>query len=184
MLETLLENIAKALNVYEIPYMIIGGQAVLLYGEPRLTKDIDITLGVDTEALEKLERIAKSLELKILVKDIEDFVKQTLVLPTLDEKSGFRIDFIFSSSPYERDAIKRAKSVKIGKTMVKFASLEDLIIHKIIAGRPRDIEDVKTVLLKSSNFDKEYISKQLKEFGQLQCEDFLKRFEEILNDVK
>lgn len=27
--------------------MIIGGQAVMVYGEPRLTKDIDITLGVD-----------------------------------------------------------------------------------------------------------------------------------------
>jgi hypothetical protein len=81
MLEKLLENIAKALNVYEIPYMIIGGQAVLLYGEPRLTKDIDITVGVDTEALEKLERIAKGLGLKILVKDIESFVKQTFVLP-------------------------------------------------------------------------------------------------------
>jgi predicted nucleotidyltransferase len=68
--------------------------------------------------------------------------------------------------------------------MVKFASLEDLIIHKIIAGRPRDIEDVKSILLKNPNFDEEYISKQLREFGQLQCEDFLKRFEEILNEVR
>lgn len=34
-----------------VPYMVIGGQAVLIYGEPRLTKDIDITLGVDVDGL-------------------------------------------------------------------------------------------------------------------------------------
>lgn len=31
--------------------MVIGGQAMLLYGEPRLTKEIDITLGVDLSGL-------------------------------------------------------------------------------------------------------------------------------------
>jgi len=30
--------------------MVIGGQAVLLYGEPRLTRDIDITLGIGVES--------------------------------------------------------------------------------------------------------------------------------------
>jgi hypothetical protein len=35
--------------------MVIGGQAVLLYGEPRLTKDIDITLGEGIESLEKIK---------------------------------------------------------------------------------------------------------------------------------
>ncbi len=43
MFEHLLAKIATALNKAEIPYMVIGGQAVLLYGEPRLTKGIDIT---------------------------------------------------------------------------------------------------------------------------------------------
>ena len=33
--------------------MLIGGQAVLLYGEPRLTRDIDITLGVDVDKIRR-----------------------------------------------------------------------------------------------------------------------------------
>ncbi|NLF09683.1 MAG: nucleotidyltransferase family protein, partial [Pirellulaceae bacterium] len=48
MFEKLLKRIAVALNDAGLPYMIFGGQAVLLYGEPRLTRDIDISLGVDT----------------------------------------------------------------------------------------------------------------------------------------
>ena len=51
MFQTLLRKIAEALRPVDISYMIIGGQAVLLYGEPRLTKDIDVTLSVGVESL-------------------------------------------------------------------------------------------------------------------------------------
>jgi len=37
--------------------MVIGGQAVLLYGEPRLTKDIDITLGDSGEYSVRCDRM-------------------------------------------------------------------------------------------------------------------------------
>ena len=55
MFQSILKKIAKELNKFRIPYMVIGGQAVLLYGEPRLTKDIDITLGEGIESLEKIK---------------------------------------------------------------------------------------------------------------------------------
>ena len=52
MFQQLLVELARALNRREIEYMIIGGQAVLIYGEFRLTRDIDITLGVGEERLQ------------------------------------------------------------------------------------------------------------------------------------
>ena len=45
MVESLLAKISLRLEQRGIPYMVIGGQAVLVHGEPRLTRDIDITLG-------------------------------------------------------------------------------------------------------------------------------------------
>lgn len=54
MIEELIARIARSLDNEKVPYMIIGGQAVLLYGRPRLTRDIDITLGVDTNRFEDL----------------------------------------------------------------------------------------------------------------------------------
>ncbi len=106
MLKRLIEKLALILEQHKIPYMIIGGQAVLLYGEPRITKDIDITLGVGPEYLEKLLLISKELRLKVLVNDVQEFVNQTFVLPILEVKSGFRVDFIFSVSIYEKTALK------------------------------------------------------------------------------
>jgi len=164
--------------------MVIGGQAVLVYGEPRLTKDIDITLGIGVDKLAKLITLASNLKLRILVGDHKAFVKKTMVLPVLDNKSGIRIDFIFSFSPYEQQAIEGAKKVKIGNTYVKFASLEDVIIHKIIAGRARDTEDIKSILLKNPKYKNQYIVKWLKVFDNSLGTNFLKSFKKILKEIE
>ena len=153
MFERLLKKIALQLKKASIPYMVIGGQAVLLYGEPRLTRDIDITMGISVDGFDKVEKIIPIIGLKSLVQKEKEFVERNMVLPTIDKKSGIRVDFIFSFSPYERQAIERAKDIKLGNSIVRFASLEDIVIHKVIAGRARDFEDVKSILLKNPKYD-------------------------------
>ncbi len=95
-----------------------------------------------------------------------------------------RVDFIFSFSPYEKEAIKRAQDVKFDKTTVRFASLEDVVIHKVISGRARDIEDIKAILLKNPNYDSQYIVRWLKAFDRSLNENFLKVFKKIKKDIK
>ena len=184
MFEEILARIGANLSKSNLPYMIIGGQAVLLYGEPRLTRDVDVTLGVNIDRLHDLLTVVKELSLNPIPNDVESFVKQTMVLPTLDEPTGVRVDFIFSSTPYETDAIKRARKITIMDQEVCFASPEDLIIHKIFAGRPRDLEDVWSVILKNPGIDTQYIKNWLKEFdASFEKKDFLKTFEGILNEL-
>lgn len=81
MREQLLGRVVTALAKQRMPYMLIGGQAVLFDGLARLADDVDVTLGVDASAAEDL-----------------------------------------------------------------LAAPEDLIIHKLVARRPVDVEDVRTVL--------------------------------------
>ncbi len=165
--------------------MIIGGQAVLLYGEPRLTRDIDLTLGINTDQLDEVLAVVKEASLMPLPKDIDQFIRQTMVMPAADEASGIRVDFIFSFTPYESQAIARAKRVTIKEQEVSFASPEDVIIHKIFAGRPRDMEDVRTILLKNPGLDISYIRNWLKEFDESSDKgNFFTAFESILNDVR
>ncbi len=156
--------------------MVIGGQAVLLYGEPRLTRDIDITLGVDVEELDRVLSAIGSLALSPLPKDVRAFVTSTHVLPLLHDASGIRVDLIFSFSPYEKEALGRVFRKEILGHNVPFASLEDLVIHKIVAGRPRDIEDVRGILARRQTRDDVYIMRWLGEFqkalGRPLGEDF------------
>ena len=64
MFTNLLTRLARALDAARVPYMIIGGQAVLLYGEPRLTRDIDITLGITPDDLEKALHVVEEVNLR------------------------------------------------------------------------------------------------------------------------
>lgn len=180
MFENLLERIAKNLKNAAIPYMIVGGQAVLLYGEPRLTKDIDITLGTDLTRLQDVLSAVRDMRLMPLV-DPSTFTRDTMVLPCSDPETGIRVDLIFSFSPYEQLAISRARVVRIGEADVCFASLEDLLVHKLVAGRARDLEDARIILLKNPNADLAYIRHWLSEFSALASENYLDRFDRILD---
>jgi fido (protein-threonine AMPylation protein) len=66
--------------------------------------------------------------------------------------------------------------IKLGGTIVKFASLEDVIIHKIFSGRPRDLEDIKSILVKNPKYNSHYVSRWLKEFDRSLDENFLETF--------
>lgn len=164
MFQKVIAKVARALEKNHIPYMIIGGQAVLLYGTPRLTRDIDITLGISTDRLDDIAQVIKNSGLRIIPAKYRDFVARTMALPAHDKTSGIRVDFIFSFTPYEQQAIKRAKSVKLGAAKARFASPEDIIIHKVFSGRPRDLEDVQSIILKNPKIDVKYIRKWLKVF--------------------
>ena len=183
MFEEILARIASVLSRENLPYMVIGGQAVLLYGEPRLTKDIDITLGINIDRLDEMLKIVKELSFTLLPEDVPSFVQKTMVLPVLEKSSGIRVDFIFSFTPYETQAIGRARRVTLARQEICFASPEDLIIHKAFAGRPRDMEDVKTLILKNHGIDVPYIRRWLKELDMaLQGKGALEAFESILGD--
>jgi len=159
--------------------MIIGGHAVILYSEPRFTRDIDITLGVGSSAAKEIAGLAKSMGLTVLVKNIQSFADKTMVLPVINNKSGIRVDFIFSNSAYEKQALKRVTVKKMDMVKIKYASAEDIIIHKVIAGRPRDIEDIEGILKHYKNLDNKYIRKHLKEFDEGLSADYLKQYEKI-----
>ena len=182
MIEKLIKKIARHLDKGGIPYMIIGGQAVLLYGTPRLTRDIDITLGIDTDKFLSIERICRKLGLKILPKKPENFARETKVLPAEETKLRIRVDFIFSFTEYEAQAMKRTKEVVMSGYPVKFASCEDVVIHKMLAGRAVDEEDVTNILIKNRNsIDFEYIKIWLSEFSKIpEHKGMLGKFDSLL----
>ena len=184
MFEELLKRLAVALENAALPYMVFGGQAVLLYGEPRLTRDIDVTVGVDPSRPAPVLRVIEELQLRILVDDVGAFLQQTFVLPVVDPKTNIRIDFVFSLTEYERQAIHRGKMVRLSGVDVRFVSLEDLIVMKVVAGRPRDLEDVASVIRKNPGFDRTHVEKWLSDFDSELDGQFLSVFEQVMANIR
>lgn len=164
--EQLLAGVSRELKAAHILYMVIGGQAVLLHGAPRVTEDIDLTLAAGPDRAPDVLDVCDRMGLTPLPSDVERFVTETFVLPARHALSGFRVDFIFSTLPYERSAIGRAQAVDVAGEAVPFATAEDLIVHKLFAARPRDIEDAQSVVRRSgAALDWEYIERWAQSFA-------------------
>lgn len=164
MAKELIKRICKTLNENKIPYMINGGQAVLKYGEPRFTQDIDFTIGLEPKDAQIFINIQEKLDVIFTVDSPQDFLNETFVLPAKDRQTSFRLDFVFILTEFEKEAIKKSVKVDLDGININFISIEDLLIQKLIASRPRDIEDVRGILLKNKDFNVQYIEKWLKLF--------------------
>jgi predicted nucleotidyltransferase len=180
--EELIARIARTLDRKNVPYMVIGGQAVLIYGRARMTADIGITIGLPTGQVTNVLDVCRELELNVRTEDPEAFAAETMVLPAEDEGSKMMFDFIFSLTPYEQQALKRVNKVTLDGYPIRFASCEDIIVHKILAGRAVDIKDVRSILAKQgASLDTDYILKWLNEFEAMpEFAGVTKRFEELI----
>lgn len=163
-----LARLTRALNERRVPFMLIGGQAVLLHGRPRFTEDIDVTLGISPENLDLIRDVCGELGLSPLPPDVARFVRDTFVLPVRGQDPPLRVDFVFSTTPYERQAIARSDLVDVSGERVPFASVEDLIIHKLFAGRAVDWEDaISVVRRKGGSVDWQYVEDWLRQFASV-----------------
>jgi predicted nucleotidyltransferase len=183
MLGKLYKKLDKGLAELDIPYMVIGGQATLIYREARFTNDVDIVLGVDIERYNDIAKLCEALNIVALPANPFEFTQQTLVLPALDKETNFRIDFLFSFTDYERLAISRAKRVKIDDYSVSYCMLEDLIIFKIFATRLKDIDDIKNMIVQNPDYNHKLVIKHLKELGELINRDLAGEFEAIRKSI-
>lgn len=166
--DRLLAAVSRELRSRDLPHILIGGQAVLLHGAPRLTEDIDVSLSVGPEETAVVADACAAIGLEPLVADPADFARETFVLPVRSGSSGVRVDFIFSNTEFERLAVGRAVQVNLSGETVPFASPEDLILFKLFAGRARDIDDARSVVgRQGARLDWSYIERWARTFAEI-----------------
>ncbi len=183
-LEGALKDIQNFLKARGIPYMIVGGIGNLVWGEPRMTVDIDITVHItDTHERDFIKEVGSKF--KVLVGNPDEFVKKTRVLP-IEITESVKGDIIFIGLEYEKMAIERAVDVEISKNIkVRVCTAEDLIIYKAISEREKDWQDIEGILLRRGNLlDKKYILSWLSQFSSaLDKPGIKKRFEGLWKEI-
>lgn len=175
----LIERIAAALIAAKVPYMVIGGQAVIQYGEARLTEDIDITVGIGVNDWRLADRLLQSAGLVPRAPNYQYAAENGHMLLLADKVTSIRVDAALSGSSLESAALARVVHHQIGSTRVAFASVEDLLIQKIFAGRERDHDDVRRLLRKQKTFDDAYVEEWLRQLGAAFDRDLLGDFQSL-----
>ncbi len=124
------------------PWYLFGAQAVIAHGVPRLSADVDVTVELTPDDPERFANEMKAAGFDLLVDDPE-FIRKTRVMPFVHRPTAMPLDVVLAGSGLEQEFLGRAKATDVGGVVVPLIQPEDLIIAKIVAGRPKDLEDAK-----------------------------------------
>lgn len=141
----LLADLAVALAAIGARWYVFGAQAALVWGRPRLTTDVDVTVKCSVST-EELVRALGTRGFSLRIDGTESFIRATRVVPLEHRASGLALDVVLAGPGLEDLFLERAVPIDVAGTVVPFISPEDLIVTKLLAGREKDIEDVRGVL--------------------------------------
>jgi hypothetical protein len=140
------DALAGAFASLGVRWFVFGAQAAIVHGALRFTEDIDVTADLGDKPTSALVRVLEDNGFSLRVEDVDGFVDKTRVVPLLHEATGFPVDVVLSGPGLEELFFARAQSVDVGGRPVPFASAEDIIVMKVLAGRAKDLEDVVAIV--------------------------------------
>jgi hypothetical protein len=128
-----------------VEWYLFGAQAAIIWGSPRLSADVDVTVVLGREGLSGYIDTMREHGFDVVFGD-RDFIARTRVIPFVHRASRMPLDIVLSGPGLEEEFLRRALAVDVAGTMIPVISPEDLIVTKILAGRPKDIEDIRGVI--------------------------------------
>lgn len=142
----LLGELRQALAGLDVRWYLFGAQAAILHGVDRLTADVDVTVDLGPHPTGRLVAGLGRAGFELRVADVGGFVDATRVVPFVHRRTRIPVDVVLAGPGLEELFFARAEEREIGGVRVPVASAEDLITMKVLAGRPRDLEDVVSML--------------------------------------
>jgi hypothetical protein len=144
----------------------IGGIAVQRWSEPRVTRDVDLTLlagfGAETGFIDALlSRYRPRIE------DAAQFALRSRVL-LLESSNGIGIDVSLGGLRFEELAVRRSTLFEFFPGLeIRTCSAEDLLVMKLFASRAIDLRDAEGVALRQGSIlDWRYVEEQLEPLAE------------------
>lgn len=163
-LSKLLQRLVEALDRLGIPYLVTGSVAVIAYGEPRLTNDIDVVVALPLDRIDEFCAIFPAPDYYCPREMVEDSVRARFPFNVLEPATGLKIDvMIATDSPFDRSRLSRGRRRPAAPTYdAWFVSPEDLILKKLEfyrdGGSDKHIRDILSVLkVRAGTLDRAYI---------------------------
>jgi predicted nucleotidyltransferase len=163
-LQHLLEEIIAFFEKRDVDYMIMGGIAVRFWSLPRPTFDLDFTVALAPEDVPALAAAFEEEGFTVHEAHRKGFLdrlsglEKIAVVKYVGGKE-IAVDLFLATTNYQKEAFRRRAKKTINGGKAWMISLEDLVLHKLIAGRDRDMADVGEMLLVNPRVDRVYLKR-------------------------
>lgn len=141
-----LRALQATFEAFDVPWYVFGAQAVAVRGAPRATQDVDVTATIPREQLPAMLSDLAERELTHRFPEIaEELMVAGSVVPLI-HSSGMEVDLVLAGSGLEALAQARATPATLDGVIVPVAAATDLVVMKCLAGRGKDLDDVRALL--------------------------------------
>lgn len=125
-------------------FCFIGGLAVQRWGEPRQTRDVDLTVLTGFGAEEAyVDTLLDAFEARVDEPKAFALTNRVLLLRT---PAGVGLDLALGALPFEARAVERASDWPVGPALsLHTCGAEDLVVFKAFAARPHDWSDIEMI---------------------------------------
>jgi len=152
-------DVAKKLKSVKVQYMLTGSFAMNYYAEPRMTRDIDIVIEINSGDIQKIVEIF-SPDYYITTNAIKEAIENTRMFNAIHNEAVLKVDFVIrKNTDYRVNEFNRRKTFQINDVDIQIVSIEDLIISKLIwmeeSGSEIQKRDVKNLL--NQKVDRDYL---------------------------
>lgn len=147
------------LDAAGIAYMVTGSVAAMVYGEPRLTHDVDLVVDLDEQALPAFVAAFPDDEFycaPLEVMRVELGRRQRGHFNVIHHTTGFKADvYLVGREPLHRWAMARRRPLTLGAASLQVAPPEYVIVRKLEffreGGSERHLQDIRGMLRHSAD---------------------------------
>ena len=137
----------ELLNLFKkhnVKYLVVDGYAVMLYTEPRFTKDLDLLISIEIKNATAVYNALKEFGAPLVDLEVKDFSQEGYFYQM--GRPPMRVDILMTIPGVKfNSAWSRRKRLTIDGVEMNFISKEDLIASKKASGRSQDLIDVKNL---------------------------------------
>jgi hypothetical protein len=155
-------DLQNFLHTSDERFCVIGGIAVLRWGQPRFTRDVDVTILTGWGGEDRVIDLVLSASYNGRISEAAEFARRNRVL-LIESQEQIPIDIALGALPFEERMIERATLFEFERGCeLLTCSAEDLLVQKLFAMRSRDIADAEGIVARQRNhLDWSYITQSL-----------------------
>jgi hypothetical protein len=146
--------------------VITGGIASGFLGKPRMTVDLDAMFLASFADIPRIIELARAEGIEPRAQNVVEFAYKSRVLLMRHTESGANIDISLGVLAFEEEMVERSIVYKVASFSVRLPTPEDLIIMKAVAHRPKDLEDIRNIVVMHPKLDTVRIEQQVKAFAE------------------
>ena len=145
---SVVESAHRALSVTQAPYCVIGALALGIWGNPRATYDVDFLVLAQCNNPQPFLDLLCSAGFAIneTWHDANPMAREVVLRLAHPTVPHFPVDLVFSLGPFDHAVLDRRRAVDFHGLTIWMSSPEDLILMKLRASRPRDFDDVISIV--------------------------------------